>query len=309
MLKVFFLLILIFVSLSSKELIQPIPKKLEYNEKKALLGKKLYFETRLSSDGTLSCETCHNLYWNFTGTDGKTTSTGVKDRKGKLNTPTVLNAIFNFRQFHDGSVKSLKDQVIHPLTNPLEMDNTPSVIIKRLKEDPDYQSDFAAIYKEGITMENITDAIVEFQKTLITPDSGFDRYLNGDEYAISDKAKQGYENFKALGCISCHNGINIGGNLFQKLGVFKEMQGLKNLGRYNYTKKEKDKYFFKVPTLRNISKTAPYFYNGEQKSLKAVISIMAHYQLGREITNDELESIYAFLLTLDGKKPDILNED
>lgn len=309
MFKVFFLICFLFMSLNSRELIKPIPKKLEYNEKKALLGKKLYFETRLSSDGTVSCEKCHNLYWNFTGTDGQTTATGVKDRKGTLNSPTVLNAIFNFRQFHDGRVKNLYDQVIHPLTNPLEMDSTPDIAVKRLKNDPDYQKEFAKFYKDGITMDNITDAIVEFQKTLITPDSSFDRYLNGDEYAISDKAKKGYENFKSLGCISCHNGINIGGNLFQKLGVFKEVQGLKNLGRYNITKKEKDKYFFKVPSLRNISKTAPYFHSGEQKSLKAVISIMGHYQLGRDITNEELESIYLFLLTLDGKKPEILNED
>jgi len=298
--------LLLFLAIGvSKELISPIPIVIDYDEIKAKLGQKLFFDPILSSDGTVSCSSCHNL--EDGGDDGMSTSIGIGGKRGNVNAPTVLNSRYNFVQFWDGRAKDLQEQASGPIHNPVEMGSNSKELLKRL-DNSDYNKLFKSIYKDGITMSNLTDVLAEFENALVTPNSRFDLYLRGDKEAIDNNEKKGYTLFKSLGCISCHNGINIGGNIYQKLGVFASQDEESNFGRYNVTKKEKDKYFFKVPTLRNISKTAPYFHDGSIDTLKEAIDKMTHYQLGRSISKEQKDLLYKFLLTLDGKKPKILDE-
>jgi len=283
----------------SSELITPIPTHMDVNGAKVQLGKQLFFDTRLSKDDTINCATCHNLQNG--GVDGLKVSFGIKGQTGKRNAPTVYNAVFNFRQFWDGRVKTLQDQAAVPIENPVEMGNNFHDLIKKLNATQ-YKKEFAKIYKDGITKNNITDAIQEFEKTLITPNAPFDLYLKGDKNAISKKAKEGYELFATKGCIACHRGVNIGGNLYNKFGVFQDAN-LTDLGRYEITKRERDKGYFKVPTLRNIAKTAPYFHDGRTSDLREAVRLMADYQLGRKFSDEEIAKIIAFLKTLSGKLP------
>ena len=295
----FALLVLIQTLLFAKEPIEPIPEHVQVDLKKAALGKALFFDTLLSKDGTVSCATCHNL--KDGGDDNLPVSFGIKGQKGSVNAPTVYNAVFNFRQFWDGRAADLQEQAMGPVENPVEMGNSFKNLIATLKKTP-YKKRFDAIYKDGITKNNITDAIAEYEKTLITPDSPFDSYLRGDINALTQKQKEGYELFKAKGCISCHQGVNIGGNMYNKFGVFTDANS-SNLGRYNVTHRERDKYYFKVPSLRNVERTAPYFHDGRTYSLKAAVYDMALYQLGRKITPQEVDKIVAFLHALNGRFP------
>lgn len=226
---------------------------------------------------------------------------GINGQIGNINSPTVLNARYNFVQFWNGRAKDLQDQAGGPIENPIEMGNTFPNLIKTLKNSS-YKKEFDIIYKDGVTKMNITDAIAEYEKTLITPNAPFDKYLRGDKNAISEMQKEGYELFKSKGCISCHNGINIGGNLYAKFGVFKQAKS-KSLGRYEVTKNPLDKYFFKVPTLRNIALTSPYLHDGRYKSLKNVVKFMIEYQLGRKANQNDINKIVAFLLSLTGDLP------
>lgn len=300
-------LIFIFCSiLFSSSLITPLPEKVRYDEAKALLGKKLFFDTRLSKDDTISCAHCHDL--ENGGDDGLSVSFGIEGRKGKLNSPTVLNSRYNFVQFWDGRASTLQDQAQFPVQNPDEMGNIFENIIPKLRKDEYYFNTFRSLYQGDITKENITDAIAEFEKALVTP-SRFDDFLRGDEKALTFQEKEGYELFKRYGCISCHNGINLGSNLYQKVGLLIPYQSDNpDLGLYNLTKNEKDKYYFKVPTLRNIELTAPYFHGGEIKTLKEAVYIMAKHQLGLDLKDKEIEKIESFLKSLTGKRPEILDK-
>lgn len=268
---------------------------------KALLGKKLFFDTRLSKDNTISCASCHIL--NEGGDDNQKLSFGVNGKVGTRNSPTVYNAVFNFAQFWDGNAKDLKEQISGPIHNPVEMDSNFKHIVESLKKDTSYVNTFKKLFFEGINENNIKEAIVEFEKALITPNSKFDRYLKGENSLTPDEF-QGYTLFKEYGCISCHNGVNLGGNLFQKIGIINEThQQIDDLGRYIITKKEEDKYFFKVPTLRNIALTAPYLHDGSIDDLKKVINLMATHQIGVMISEEEIDQIDAFLHTLTGEIP------
>lgn len=304
--RLLILSLLFFVLSFSKELISTIPISVEYDKNKALLGKKLFFDPILSKDGTISCSSCHDL--EAGGDDGMRTSVGIGGQLGSVNAPTVLNSRYNFVQFWNGNAKDLKEQALGPIHNPIEMGSTSEEILKKLNGNQIYIKLFKVVYKDGVTMDNIADAIEEFESAIITPNSRFDLYLRGDENAISKNEKEGYTLFKSLGCISCHNGINIGSNIYQKMGVFYEFEENDNLGRYDVTKDDDDKYFYKVPTLRNISKTAPYFHDGREETLRGAIDKMTHYQLGRSIPKEQIELLYEFLLTLDGEKPKILDE-
>ena len=295
----FFILILSTTILFAKEPVTPIPLSLEVDAKKAALGKKLFFDPMLSRDDTISCASCHNLHEG--GDDGLKYSFGIDGKEGNINAPTVYNAVFNFWQFWDGRAKTLKEQAAGPIENPVEMGFTFKELIPKLKKSR-YNKLFSQIYKDGITKENIADAIAEYEKTLITPNAPFDKYLRGDKDALTQKQKEGYELFKTKGCISCHHGINLGGNLYNKFGLFKDTNSTQ-LGRFNVTKKERDKYYFKVPTLRNIEKTAPYFHDGRTYNLKEAVLLMAQYQLGRDISDEEVEKILAFLHSLNGELP------
>ncbi len=300
----YYLLAFLLVTYSFSEPIVPLPQEIKVNQEKVNLGKKLFFDPIISKNGTVSCANCHDLFNG--GGDNKKFSTGIDNKIGNVNSPTVLNAVFNFRQFWDGRAKDLKEQVHFPIQNPVEMGNTIDNLIETLNQSH-YKKEFSAIYKEGITKENIADAIAEFEKTLITPNSPFDKYLMGDKEAINEKQKEGYSLFKQKGCIACHHGKNIGGNMYNKFGIIVPIKD-SNLGLYNVTKNENDKYFFKVPSLRNVAKTAPYFHNGSVKSLKKAVYLMAKHQLGRPMSEEEADKIVAFLESLNGELPKSIQE-
>ncbi|MBA1433595.1 MAG: cytochrome-c peroxidase [Epsilonproteobacteria bacterium] len=297
------LFVILFLSLQNtllaKEPIEPIPEHVKVDARKVALGKKLFFDTLLSKDNTISCASCHMLQAG--GDDNLRVSFGIKGQQGTRNAPTVYNSVFNFRQFWDGRAADLKEQAMGPVENPVEMGNSFANLIATLQKTP-YKQEFTKLYKDGITKENIADAIAEYEKTLITPNAPFDRYLKGDVTALTQTQKEGYELFKAKGCISCHHGVNIGGNMYNKFGIFLDSNS-SDPGRYNVTHKERDKYYFKVSSLRNIAQTAPYFHDGRTDSLRIAVLTMAKYQLGRKITLAEVDKIVAFLQSLNGELP------
>ena len=296
-------LFLLMLNLNATSLFSPLEnKKVDFN--KALLGKKLFFEKRLSKDNTISCASCHDLEKG--GADNKKLSIGVNNKKGLINSPSVFNSVYNFRQFWDGSVHTLEEQVSGPITNKNELSSSFDEIIKKLSKDKSYIRSFYHIYKEKITKENIINAIVEFEKSLITKDSKFDLFLKGQKNALNKNELEGLKFFETKGCVSCHNGVNIGGNLFQKIGTFKEYKS-DNLGRYNITKNEEDRYVFKVPSLRNIELTSPYLHSGEVDSLEETVELMYLHQLGLKVNKKEIKKIVIFLKTLTGKKPEIMS--
>lgn len=273
------------------ELIKPIPIEKITNEKKALLGKKLFLDPRLSKDNTISCGSCHIL--NQGGDDNLPFSFGVGGKAGALNSPTVYNSKFNFVQFWDGRAKNLSQQAIGPIHNPLEMDsNFPQILSKLNKDDP-LKKEFLSVYSDGLNEKNIIDAIVAFENTLTTPNSKFDKYLK-KEGKLSQKELEGYRLFKSYGCISCHNGVNIGGNLYQSIGVVTP-----------FRQNDLQQHRFKVPSLRNITQTAPYLHDGSIATLKGVILLMFEHQLGITPTQEDIDKITAFLKSLEGEIPAI----
>jgi len=297
-LKSLLLLTFLFI-FSCAEPISPIPLTMDVNMKKVALGEKLFFDTILSADNTISCANCHDI--ENGGDDGLKFSFGINGQEGDINAPTVLNSVYNFKQFWNGRARDLAHQAEGPIENPIEMGHEFNKIIHHLKQTS-YKKEFDSLYADGITKNNITDAIAEFEKTLITPNAPFDRYLKGNISAITQEEKEGYELFKSKGCIACHHGINIGGNLFNKFGVMEDAKS-KRLGRYEITKEEADKYYFKVPSLRNIEYTAPYLHDGRFDTLEDVVKFMARYQLGRTVTKDEIQKIVCFLKSLNGEIP------
>ena len=287
----------------SNEMIKPLPNSLQLDPRKVELGKKLFHDKRLSANDTISCASCHDL--NTAGVDNKPVSDGVKGQKGPINSPTVLNSSQNFAQFWDGRAKNLEDQAEGPILNPVEMGSNWRQALSKLKKDPIYVQSFKDIYGTDITPDAIKNAIAVFEESLITP-APFDRYLRGDNKAISSRAKLGYELFKSTGCIACHNGVNVGGNMYQKFGLVEDYFADRgniteaDYGRFNVTKNDTDKYVFKVPTLRNVQYTAPYLHDGSIETLPEVVKIMAKYQLGRTLTDAEVKDIVAFLNSLSG---------
>ncbi len=287
-------------SLYAAEAIKPIPQHVPVDARKAALGKRLFFDTQLSKDNTISCASCHDLQNG--GDDGMRFSFGIGGQEGKINAPTVYNSVFNFRQFWDGRAKDLKEQALGPITSHIEMGESLDTLVQKIEHIGDYRRKFETLYSDGVTADNIADALAEYEKTLITPNAPFDRYLQGDMNAISQKAKEGYRLFKFKGCIICHNGMNVGGNLYNKFGIFSDVNS-SSLGRYHVTGRESDKYVFKVPSLRNVALTAPYMHDGRCKTLREAIVLMSQYQLGRHMTPEEIDAIEAFLKTLTGEMP------
>lgn len=281
----------------ASNLIMPLPQKIDFDKQKALLGKKLFFDPILSKDNTVACATCHNLQ--LGGVDNLVHSFGIDGQEGDINTPTVLNSFFNFRQMWNGKAKTLHDQAVFPIENPVEMGNTFDNIIQQLNQKQEYKQAFEESYKNGITKDNILNALEQFQKTLVTQ-SPFDEYLRGDENAITQNQKKGFELFKRKGCISCHNGVNIGGASFSRLGVVNPL-AVQQTGLHEITQNELDKFFFKVPSLRNVELTYPYFHTGEISELKEAIKVIAKVQLGLDLQEDEIALIEEFLKSLTGK--------
>ncbi len=290
----------------AKNNITPIPLNINYDKKKAELGKKLFFDTILSRDNTISCSTCHNLPGN--GANQTAYSFGINGTKGAINSQTVLNSSFNFVQLWDGRAKDLKTQALMAIENPIEMGSNILDVLKKL-ENSKYKQEFKNIYKDGVTKDNLADSIAEFEKALTTPNSKFDKYLRGDTNAISEQEKKGYQLFQDLGCISCHNGVLVGGNSYHRIRLFKTYkQDKPHLGRYNITKRERDKHMYKVPSLRNIELTAPYFHDGGAKTLKIAIEYMQELQLGAKSNHNYTKDIEAFLKTLTGESPKIMDD-
>lgn len=284
----------------SNEPIQPILPHQVANKAKVELGKMLFFDPRLSKSGTISCNSCHNLATG--GVDNTKSSIGHGWSIGPINSPTVLNSKYNLAQFWDGRAKDLVDQAGGPIANPGEMASSHSVAVTTVASMPAYRDLFAKVYKSEPKIEYIQDAIASFEETLVTPDSSFDQWLKGDDKALTAEELKGYHLFKAKGCTGCHNGPAVGGTSFQKFGMVKPYKGDKSqLGRMAVTGKESDRFVFKVPTLRNIELTYPYFHDGSVWDLKEAVKIMADIQLGIPVSDQEADHIVAFLKTLTGK--------
>lgn len=267
------------------------------------LGKKLYFDPRLSKSGFISCNSCHNL--SMGGTDNIPTSIGDKWQQGPINAPTVLNSSLNVAQFWDGRAADLKAQAGGPIANPGEMAFTHTLAINVLESIPGYVREFAQVFGAGkIDIEQVTAAIAEFEKTLVTPNSRFDQWLLGKTDALTAQELAGYQLFKSSGCVACHNGAAVGGNSFQKMGVVEPYKATSSAeGRSAVTGQDIDRFSFKVPTLRNVEMTYPYFHDGAANTLTEAVDIMGRLQLGRTFNAEENASIVAFLKTLTGDQP------
>lgn len=285
------------------EPVQVISPAKEIHLAKSELGKKLYFDPRLSKSGFISCNSCHNL--SMGGTDNLKTSIGHGWAQGPINSPTVLNSSLNIAQFWDGRAADLKEQAGGPIANPGEMAFTHELAISTLKGIPGYVREFELAFgTTEIDIDKVTDAIAEFEKTLVTPNSPFDQWLLGDDDALSEKELAGYQLFKQSGCMACHNGPALGGNSFQKMGLVapyateNPAEGVAGL-----TGIDADRFKFKVPTLRNIELTYPYFHDGEAETLEEAVDIMGRLQLGRTFKPEETQLIVAYLKSLTGEQP------
>lgn len=299
----FFLSLNAWAAAPANEPIQPIqPAKIE-DPAKVELGKQLFFDPRLSKSGFISCNSCHNL--SMGGSDNLPTSVGHDWQQGPINSPTVLNSSYNTKQFWDGRAADLKEQAAGPIANPKEMAFSHPMAVDVVKSIPEYRESFKKVYKtDQITLDAVTDAIAEFEKTLVTPNSRFDRWLQGDEKALTKAELEGYQLFKSVGCVACHNGPAVGGTLFQKMGLV-EPYKTENpaLGVAGVSGNEADRFVFKVPTLRNVELTYPYFHDGAVWKLEEAVETMARVQLGRKLSEEETGKITAFLKTLTGEQP------
>lgn len=265
----------------------------------------MFNDPSLSGDGKVACVSCHNLQMG--GVDRKRLSDGVNGQLTTVNTLTVFNSVFNFRLNWNGEYKNLYDHLEEPFVAPRVMGSSWPQILGVIQKVPDYVRDFSLIYGDGITKDNVKDAIATFEMSLITPNSPFDRFLLGDSNAITEEEKEGYQIFNDYGCVSCHQGVNVGGNLFQKFGVlgdyFRDRGSFTqaDLGRFNVTGEESDRYVFRVPTLRNVALTQPYFHDGSAETLEDAIDAMAKYQLARPLSQEKINLIVQFLNTLTGE--------
>lgn len=293
----------LMAAVPNNEPVQPIEAAKATDPAKVELGKQLFFDPRLSLSGFISCNSCHNL--SMGGSDNLQTSIGHNWQKGPINSPTVLNSSMNVAQFWDGRAADLKEQAAGPIANPGEMAFTHSLALDTLRSIPQYRDAFKAVYKvDKITIDAVTDAIAEFEKTLVTPHSRFDRWLLGDKEALTQVELEGYKLFKDTGCTACHNGPAAGGNSFQKMGLVEPYKTDNPAeGVAALTGKDADRFKFKVPTLRNVELTYPYFHDGAYWKLEEAVDVMARLQLGRKLSDDEVGKITAFLKTLTGEQP------
>jgi cytochrome c peroxidase len=291
------------------EPIQPLQKLQELNPMVVALGRRLFQDPRLSRDSSLSCAHCHHL--NLGGSDNLPVSIGVGGKKGVINAPTVYNLNTHIAYFSDGRAATLENLVDGPLRNPLEMAADWPEVVSKLKDDPSIVLEFDRLFPhEEICKQTISKAIATFLRSLVTTDSPMDRWLAGDKTALSEKQLRGYKLFKSYGCVACHQGQAVGGNMYATMGAinnyFEEREAPVNSvdrGRYNITGNKNDMYVFKVPSLRLVVTTAPYFHDASADTLEKAITVMARYQLGREISAGDVSDIKAFLGSLLGKHP------
>ena len=287
------------------EAITPIPEPVISSQKQVELGRLLFHDVRLSQNNQLSCASCHSL--KYGGADGQSVSTGVNGSKGLINSPSIFNSSLNFRQFWDGRADSLLSQIDGPINNPIEMNSSWPEVLSKLEQDPFYIEQFSYAFKTGLNIINIKAAIIAFEKSLLTPDSRFDLYLKNNLEILTTEELEGYNLFKQYGCISCHQGVAVGANLYQRLGIMADYFADRgnitpaDLGRFQVTQNEKDKYVFKVPGIRNVALTAPYFHDGSIQTLEEAVEIMIYYQLGRIPNKQDINKIVLFLKTLTGQ--------
>ncbi|MFA7613466.1 MAG: cytochrome-c peroxidase [Candidatus Caldatribacteriota bacterium] len=294
-----------------------IPKDNPQTPEKIELGKMLYFDPRISIDGTISCNSCHNVMAD--GADMRSFGAGVQGKRGGRGSPTVWNSAFMTVQFWDGRAPSLEEQAKGPMTNPVEMAMPDhKLVVERIQKIPGYVDAFKKVFPKDkkITIDNVAKAIASYERTLITPNSKFDKYMKGDKKAMNAQEIRGMKLVEEIGCTSCHNGVNFAGDGF-KMGEghyqpFPQIPGseydkkydlLSDLGRYDVTKKDEDKNHWRVPTWRNIALTAPYFHNGKVKTLDEAVRVMAKTQLGLDLKKKQVEDIVAFLNALTGEFP------
>ncbi len=284
---------------------QPLPQTVHLDARKVTLGQQLFHDARLSKDNTISCASCHSL--DSGGVDNRARSIGVAGGVGGINAPSVFNSGLNFVQFWDGRAASLEDQVEGPVNHPLEMASSWALVLDKLGADTAYKSRFGTLYADGITPANIKDALAQFERSLITPNSRFDKFIQGNVNALTLEERTGYELFQSYGCASCHQGQNLGGNMFEKMGLmgdyFADRGNLTEAdkGRFNVTHHPDNLHEFRVPSLRNVALTAPYFHDASAATLEQAIAIMAKYQLGRPMPAPDLTAIAAFLRSLNGQ--------
>lgn len=293
----------------------PVPKRNPMTADKIVLGKALYFDPRLSASGTVSCNSCHNVMHN--GTDSLPTSLGVGAQKGGRNAPTVWNSAFLSVQFWDGRAPSLEEQAKGPIINPIEMAMTShDLVLERIRAIPGYPPLFAKAFGNSrINIDQVADAIATYERTLTTPNSPYDRFVKGNKSAMSAQAIRGLQRVQSVGCVACHNGVNFAGpalpegtGFFQKFPTFPSEYDAKyrlteDGGRFEATKKPEDRGFWRVPTWRNVARTAPYFHNGSVATLDEAVRVMAKTQLNKTLEEDEVADITAFLTALNGEFP------
>jgi cytochrome c peroxidase len=289
----------------TQESIVPLPFTVDQDPAKVALGERLFHDVRLSRDNSMSCATCHQLERG--GDDALPRSRTAAGNLLHRNAPTVFNVALNLSFNWDGGVPSLEVQAERVLLNPTVMNNTWPGLIRKLRTDSDYLATFNALYPDGLSPASVVDALVSFEQSLITPNARFDRYLRGERQALNGEELKGYELFKGYGCASCHQGMNVGGNLFNKFGVFPDPdvppspREQVDLGRFSVTQIARDREVFRVPSLRNVALTAPYFHDGRARTLKEAVATMARVQLGRRLRPKEIDLIVEFLHTLTGE--------
>jgi len=284
--------------------ITPVPAQAKFAPARVELGRRLFLEPRLSHDDSLACAGCHPL--DRGGMDGRARSPGANGVLSPRNTPTVFNAALNFRQFWDGRADSLERQIDGSVNNPDELGSSWAEVVQKLGRDPSYVTAFAAVYGRPVTPEGVRDAIATFERTLIYRRSRFDLFLAGDTAAMTMEEKQGFELFQEFGCASCHQGANVGGNMFERMGVIGDFFAGRgdpsdsDLGRFSVTGRPEDRFVFRVPSLRLVSLTAPYLHDGSIATLRETVTAMARHQLGRRISDAEARLLELFLQTLPG---------
>lgn len=294
----------------AEQSISPLPEPIELNPEKVALGLKLFSDPILSHDNSISCNTCHDLQNG--GVDHLPVSIGINKQFTRRNSPSVFNSGFNFRQFWDGRAFTLEEQIDFPLQNPKEMGSSWDEVLQKLTDSP-YFAEFKKIYgTHRISAEQVREVIATFERALVTTNSPFDRWLEG-ENTISEQQKEGYRLFQSYGCVSCHQGANVGGNMFERIGTFREFYDhpqntIQDFGRFEISGDDEQRYEFKVPSLRNVAMTAPYLHDGSVSTLREMISLMAYHQAGIKLSESEINALEDFLTSLTGDLPTVLKK-
>jgi cytochrome c peroxidase len=292
-------------SVQAAEPITPLPLSVVLDPSRVALGERLFSDTRLSGDNTRSCASCHPL--DKGAMDARARGIATDGQARLRNTPTLFNVGFNFAFNWDGATTTLENHAQRLLGNPAVMNAKWPDLLTKLRADADYPALFAAAFTDGLTQANLLSSLATFERSLITPNARLDRYLRGERQALTQEEVRGYQLFKSYGCVACHQGMNVGGNLFQRFGVFQDPDTLyasreeADIGRYRVSAVDRDRGVFRVPSLRNVALTAPYFHDGRAPTLALAVDTMARVQLGRELSAEEVQAIVRFLETLTGE--------